>query len=214
MANNWFSFALLLFALTASCQSLEEDPAVRMEEEVFFLLNVEGETYAYSYKLPENYLSDAGGMGFVEPNPDPGTQNFLVFGDQLGLMMIDVDANCSLQPGENSCFFANLSFDQSLGSQKDTGVISFLFGNYTLNKQRTNDPNSGVFFEVENIRTSPEQRLMEGDFRGRLFTRSPSGRIPETTPRLDVSGSFRVGIIGDVWEMSQVNRNRLLFRGE
>ncbi|WP_158858948.1 hypothetical protein [Lunatibacter salilacus] len=74
-------------------------------------------------------------------------------------------------------------------SQKNTG-ISFLFGNYTLNREKTNDPDIDVFFEVENVRTSPAQRWVEGRFKGRLFTRSPSGRIPETTPKVDVSGSF------------------------
>lgn len=211
MGNHWFILSMLLF-MTFSCQSLSEDPEPRMDEEVFFVLQAEGKTYSYTYKLPENYLDVEGGMGFVEPTPGAGTQNFLVFVDPMGLMLIDIDANCSLDPGDNSCFFANLAFTQSPESQKNTGIISFLFGNYTLNKQKTNDPNIDVFFEVENIRTSPTQRLMEGSFKGRLFTRSPSGRIPEITPRVDVSGSFRVGVIGDVWQLSKPYRNEFTLK--
>lgn len=209
MWNRWFVPAILLF-ISASCQSLSEDPDPLMEEEVFFLLQAEGKTYSYRYKLPENYMDVEGGLGFVEPNSEEGIQNFLVFVDPMGLMMVDVDANCSLDPGSNSCFFANLSFTQSPESQKNTGIISFLFGGYTLNKQKTNDPDAGVFFEVENIRTSPTQRLMEGSFRGRLFTRSPSGKIPETTPRVNVTGSFRVGVIGDVWNTAKLEELGLL----
>lgn len=208
MGNQWFIPVMLLYVFS-SCQSFTEEPDTHMEEEVFFLLQAEGNTYTYRYKLPENYLNIEGGLGFVEPTPDSGTQNFLVFIDPMGLMMIDVDANCSLDPGNNSCFFANFSFTQRIESQKNTGIISFLFGNYTLNRQKTNDPDIDVFFEVENIRTSPAQRLMEGSFRGKLFTRSPSGRIPETTPRVEVSGSFRVGVIGDVWQLSKPDHNEL-----
>lgn len=65
------------------------------------------------------------------------------------------------------------------------------------------------FLLLENIRTSPAQRLMEGSFKGRLFIRTPSGRIPENTPRVDVNGSFRVGIIGDVWQLSNSSRSEL-----
>lgn len=208
MGNRWFVPAILLL-VSSSCQSLTEDPDPLMEEEVFFLLQAEGKTYSYNYKLPENYLDVEGGLGFVEPTLGAGTQNFLVFVDPMGLMMVDVDANCSLDPGINSCFFANFSFTQSKESQKDTGIISFLFGGYTLSKQKTNDPDIDVFFEVENIRTSPTQRLMEGSFRGRLFTQTPSGKIPETAPRVNISGSFRVGVIGDVWKSNLLDRNDL-----
>lgn len=211
MRNYRFILAMLLF-ISISCQSLSEDPDPLMEEEVFFVLQAEGKTYSYTYKLPENYLDVEGGMGFVEPTLGADTQNFLVFVDPMGLMMIDIDANCSLNPGDNSCFFANLSFTQSQESQKNTGIISFLFGNYTLNRQKTNDPDIDVFFEVANIRTSPVQRLMEGSFKGRLFTRPPSGKIPENTPRVDVSGSFRVGVIGDVWQLSMPDRNEFMLK--
>ncbi|HSI74926.1 MAG TPA: hypothetical protein VK957_03490 [Lunatimonas sp.] len=211
MGNRWFILSMLLF-ISFSCQSISENPDSLMEEEVFFVIEAEGKTYSYTYRLPEKYLDVEGGMGFVEPNPGAGTQNFLVFVDPLGLMLIDVDANCNLDPGDNSCFFANLSFTQSRESQKNTGIISFLFGNYTLNKQKTNDPDIDVFFEVDNIRTSPTQRLMEGNFKGRLFTRSPSGRIPENTPRVDVKGAFRVGIIGDVWQLSNPDRNEFTLK--
>jgi hypothetical protein len=208
MGNHWFILTIL-FVVLSSCQSFSEDPDPLMDEEVFFLLQAEGKTYAYKYKLPANYMDVEGGLGFVEPSPGGGTQNFLVFVDPMGLMMVDVDANCNLDPGNNSCFFANFSFTQSRESQKNAGIISFSFGNYTLNRQKTNDPNIDVFFEVENIRTSPTQRLMEGSFRGRLFTRSPSGKIPENTPRVDVSGSFRVGVIGDVWKTAHLDRSSL-----
>ncbi|WP_209329924.1 hypothetical protein [Lunatimonas salinarum] len=202
----------ILLLLLAACTSDQEEPNTRMEEEVFFQLNVGEEQFEYRYRLAENYLNVDGGLGFVEQKPDAQPQNYLVFVNQLDILLIDVDGHCTINPGANACFFANFSFSPQSGTKQESGIISFLVGNYTLNKQRTNDPNMDVFFEVEVTRTSQEQRLMEGTFRGKLFTRIPSGRIPETTPRIDVHGSFRVGMIGEMAALSLPTPNRLLER--
>ncbi|EON77675.1 hypothetical protein ADIS_1894 [Lunatimonas lonarensis] len=181
-----------------------------MEEEVFFQLFVGEERFEYRYRLPENYLSVEGGMGFVEKKSDADPQNYLVYVNQLDVLLVDVDGHCTISPSSNACFFANFIFAPQAGTKQNTGIVSFLVGNYVLNKQRTNDPAMDVFFEVEVTRTSQEQRLMEGSFRGKLFTRIPSGRIPETTPRMDVHGSFRVGMIGNPGELNLPKNNRLL----
>ena len=68
--------------------------------------------------------------------------------NDLDVLLVDVDGNCTIAPGSNACFFANLSFSPQPGTKQDSGIISFLVGNYTLNKQRTNDPNVDVFFEI------------------------------------------------------------------
>lgn len=183
------------------CASVEE-PADLMEEEVYFQLVMEDKVYEYKYALPKGYLSVTGGMGFVEDVSGFSTRNFLVFVDQADLLMIDIEANCTLTPGINSCFLANFTISQKAGKQPDIGVTSFLVGDYSLNNLRTADPDVQVFFEVEVTKTSEKQRLMEGNFRGNLFTQSPTGRVPERTRRVEVSGSFRVGIIGEVSQIA------------
>lgn len=206
-------FLPLIFILfLVACERGQEEPNTRMEEEVFFQLNIGGEQFEYRYRLAENYLNVDGGLGFVEQKPTEEPQNYLVYVNQLDILLIDVDGHCTISPGANACFFANFIFSPQSGTKQETGIISFLVGNYTLNKQRTNDPNMDVFFEVEVTRTSQEQRLMEGSFRGKLFTRIPSGRIPETTPRIDVHGSFRVGMIGEMAALTLPVPNGLLER--
>lgn len=200
--NRILLLSILLVGLLSACNQENEIPETLMEEEVFFRLQIGNEQFEYRYKLPEDYLAVEGGLGFVEKKPNAEAQNFLVYVNDLDVLLVDVDGNCTIAPGSNACFFANLSFSPQLGAKQDSGIISFLVGNYTLNKQRTNDPNVDVFFEVEVTRTSGTQRLMEGSFRGRLFTRIPSGRVPETAPKVDVNGSFRVGVIGDLPQMT------------
>lgn len=198
----------LLWLFLVACDGNREEPDNRMDEEVFFQIHIGEERFEYRYRLPENYLSLDGGLGFVEKKPYAEPQNYLVYVNQLDILLVDVDGHCTISPGANSCFFVNFSFAPQTGAKQNTGIISFLVGNYTLNRQRTNDPNMDVFFEVEVTRTNEEQRLMEGSFRGKLFTRVPSGRVPETTPRIDVHGSFRVGIIGDARELNLPENSR------